>query len=91
MRRSNGAKIREIMRERGNACVYCGIGMWIAYDGCKRNDRMATLDHVIPKAIGGSNHNSNLVLACYRCNYERGSMAQAEFIDRRLALGEKEG
>lgn len=36
-------------------------------------DSIATLDHLIPRADSGSGGLQNLVLACYRCNHERGT------------------
>ena len=34
--------------------------------------KQATLDHVIPKSLGGG-RGSNLVYACYQCNHRRGA------------------
>jgi hypothetical protein len=28
----------------------------------------ATVEHLIPQSAGGRDHDSNMVLACYRCN-----------------------
>lgn len=30
--------------------------------------RAATIDHVVPRAAGGTNRHTNLVVACFRCN-----------------------
>jgi 5-methylcytosine-specific restriction endonuclease McrA len=38
------------------------------------------LDHVIPLSQGGSDCQSNLVLACRRCNTKKGSLTPAQFI-----------
>ncbi len=35
-------------------------------------DDFATIDHVIPSSKGGSNDETNLVLACSDCNNEKG-------------------
>lgn len=46
----------------GGACAYCGAALDVrsgSYDG---------LDHVTPRAAGGSNDPSNLVAACGPCN-----------------------
>jgi 5-methylcytosine-specific restriction endonuclease McrA len=40
-----------------------------------------TLDHIIPKYLGGSDALENLQLACYRHNQEKGVMTQEEFDD----------
>jgi hypothetical protein len=34
--------------------------------------RQATLDHVLPRSRGGSNHESNLITCCAECNEKRG-------------------
>ena len=55
-RQREAAKAR--IRDRdGDRCFYCrttGIPLW--------------LDHVVPVAKGGSDEDSNLVLACPHCN-----------------------
>lgn len=42
---------------------------------CKKQIKLskATRDHIIPRALGGTNKPSNLRLACYPCNNGRGS------------------
>jgi len=40
----------------GFACLYCG------------NDERLTLDHLLPRELGGSNEVENLVTACLTCN-----------------------
>lgn len=37
------------------------------------HDDLATLEHIVPKAEGGSNLLSNLMLACASCNQEAGA------------------
>jgi HNH endonuclease len=44
------------------------------------------LEHVIPRARGGSNRPSNLVLACIPCNTEKGSQTIEEFLASNPAL-----
>lgn len=45
-------------RVRGNACHYCG-------------KLATTIDHVVPKAKGGSDEIDNLVPSCYQCNHKK--------------------
>lgn len=47
----------------------------INQDGFKARwgDDLATIEHVIPLARGGSNRLSNTVMACARCNHTRGA------------------
>jgi 5-methylcytosine-specific restriction endonuclease McrA len=39
-------------------CAYC----------CEALGRSPTLDHVVPKALGGIHHRTNLVSCCLGCN-----------------------
>jgi len=50
-----------ILKRDGNRCVYCG----------SRND--LTLDHVVPRSIGGKDSWENLVSACQTCNTKKGN------------------
>lgn len=45
-------------------CVYCGRGA----------SHILEIDHIVPVVAGGSNHPSNLVTACWRCNNGKGRM-----------------
>lgn len=64
--------IRCILAERdGMDCHWCKGKLQMA-DACK--PMYATLDHIIPHSVGGSNQPHNLVLACSKCNGARGSV-----------------
>lgn len=52
-----------IMARDGNQCFYCRKTVAKA---------SATLEHLTPRAWGGSNFLDNLVLACAKCNEARG-------------------
>lgn len=49
----------EVLRRDDHTCRYCGA---------KAPDVEITVDHVVPKALGGSDDPSNLVAACRDCN-----------------------
>lgn len=49
----------------GLACAWCGHTV---EEGAK-----LTLDHLTPHCKGGSNHETNLVTSCKRCNDSRGA------------------
>jgi len=54
---------RNIFERDRNTCQYCG----------RRFSRMdLTIDHVIPRARGGTDSWGNLVLACVKCNVRKG-------------------
>ena len=57
---------REIRRELLVEDPYC------YYCGCRLGLDDSTLDHTIPLSKGGTNEWSNLVLACYECNQDKG-------------------
>lgn len=48
-------------------CQYCGLN---AYDLPHRHD-ILTLDHYIPKCMGGDKNFTNIVTACKRCNLKK--------------------
>lgn len=54
----------EILRRDGHACRYCGA---------KAPDVELTVDHVTPKALGGTDDPANLVAACRACNTGKAS------------------
>lgn len=52
---------REILRRDNNRCQYCG-----------RQGSFLTLDHVVPRRLGGGHTWQNLVAACAPCNRRKG-------------------
>ncbi len=50
-----------IFKRDGNQCVYCG------------SKERLTLDHVVPRSLGGRDSWDNLVTACQSCNAEKGN------------------
>lgn len=56
-------------------CQICGNEDLIekGINGKKPSDNLATIEHVIPKALGGFKYNdSNFICTCYHCNTIRG-------------------
>lgn len=75
--RTQGAKW--IRREKRLA-IYLRDGLACAYCGASLEDGMLlTLDHIKPYTNGGSNHESNLVTCCHKCNSSRADRPVAEF------------
>lgn len=66
---------RKQAEEGDLVCRYCGrkgLVVEVADDATKAQMRhLATLDHVIPKSQGGTDYESNLVVACYPCNQRK--------------------
>ena len=71
----HGREIREYLLElTGRKCAYCG------------RDRVRLhIEHIIPKARGGSNRPDNLTMACHDCNEKKGKLYGAEL---KAKLGE---
>ena len=50
--------------------------------------RNLTIDHIVPKKNGGTDHVENLWLLCGACNSSKGTKSQAEFLRERVKRGE---
>lgn len=59
----------EILRRDKHTCRYCGA---------QAPDVPLTVDHVVPKALGGSDDPTNLVTACRDCNSGKGSVGPTD-------------
>ena len=65
-----GYEVREYLIEKfGRKCAYCDA-----------SDAPLNIDHVHPRASGGTNRVSNLVLACIPCNAKKGARPVEEFL-----------
>ena len=64
-----GYEVREYVLEKwGRRC-----------SSCKRTGVPLQMEHLIPRARGGSDRVSNLVLACEPCNLKKGTQTASEF------------
>jgi len=54
---------KEIFRRDHYTCQYCG-----------KQTAELTIDHVIPRRLGGETHWENVVSACTRCNHLKGGL-----------------
>lgn len=64
-----GYEVREYLLEKfGRKCVYC-----------KSENVPLEIEHIVPKARGGSNRISNLAPACHICNQRKGTQTAKEF------------
>lgn len=71
IRKSKRARIHA--RDRWH-CVWCEQSVYPhgMFAG-SASARLAHLDHVQPRSLGGGNHHGNLVTACKACNDSRGA------------------
>lgn len=71
-----GYEVRQYLLEKwGRACVYCG-----------KESVPLQVEHIHPRARGGSNRVSNLALACERCNLAKNTTPITEFLKTKPAL-----
>ncbi|MGB3207842.1 MAG: HNH endonuclease [Crinalium sp.] len=61
---SKRRKRHHLLQMYGNHCCWCDKQM-------TKSER--TIEHLVPKSLGGSNTISNLRLACFTCNNLRGN------------------
>jgi 5-methylcytosine-specific restriction endonuclease McrA len=68
-----GYEVREYLLEKGNrTCSYCGA-----------KDIPLQIEHIQPRAKGGTNRISNLSLACEPCNTAKGTLDIAVFLKKK--------
>jgi len=71
-----GYELREYLLEKwGRQCAYCG-----------KKDVPFQVEHISPRAKGGTNQISNLTLACGPCNLKKGTQDIREFLKHQPAV-----
>jgi 5-methylcytosine-specific restriction endonuclease McrA len=58
-------------RDCAPRCIYC-LRHFTPYNP-------ATVDHIVPRYYGGTDHRCNLIPACRECNHRKGAQTLAEF------------
>lgn len=53
---------KNLLRRDKHICAYCG-----------RGDLPLTIDHIVPKSLGGEDSWNNLITACLPCNNKKGN------------------
>lgn len=91
--RDRRRSVKSLIARDGCSCSYCQkplIFRFMEPDSIPVEPvRYGNLDHRIPEARGGSNRLENLLLACERCNNEKGGLTEEEF--RRAKDDRQEG
>ena len=74
-----GFEVKEYLLEKwGRTCVYCG-----------KQDIPLEVEHIKPKARGGSDRISNLTIACTKCNQEKNSQTIEQYLAHKPELLKK--
>jgi 5-methylcytosine-specific restriction endonuclease McrA len=74
-----GYETREFLLEKwGRQCAYCGV-----------KDVPLQIEHIHPRAKGGSNSISNLTLSCEKCNTKKGARDIKDFLKKDSSKLEK--
>jgi 5-methylcytosine-specific restriction endonuclease McrA len=74
-----GYEVREYLLEKwGRKCAYCGA-----------EHTPLQVEHIVPRARGGSNRISNLTLACNPCNKDKAARPVEEFLAKKPAVLKK--
>jgi 5-methylcytosine-specific restriction endonuclease McrA len=67
-----GYEVREFLLEKWNRqCAYCGV-----------KDVPLQIEHIHPRAKGGSNSITNLTLSCEKCNTKKGAKDIKDFLKK---------
>jgi hypothetical protein len=79
------AQIAYLMARDGDRCFYCSTPLFSPFP--VPNTHGISVEHLVPKAHGGPDHASNLVLTCSPCNREMGALSAAEKVRRAIVKG----
>ena len=72
---------RYAIYERDNCqCAYCNCKVIPGKSSTEGKEALATLDHIIPRSVGGNNKSDNLVTACVSCNSSRKDTPLFEYL-----------
>src|SRR5438105_14644051 len=72
---SNALPATRLLQKWKRACAYCS-----------KTDTPLQLEHIHPRANGGSNRVSNLCLACEKCNKAKGTKDLKDFLAKKPDL-----
>jgi 5-methylcytosine-specific restriction endonuclease McrA len=71
---------QSVMARDIHLCVWCQRAV-----GDHRAEYEASMDHVIPRAVGGAYEAENLVVACRPCNFARRDLSLVQFLVERAS------
>lgn len=70
---------RSLFANQKGRCAYCGRGLSMEARNYRKANH-ATLDHLMPLALGGTTDPDNLILCCRLCNIFKGHSTLEDFI-----------
>lgn len=68
--KEKGFALKQRLLMEDDRCSYCGEPL---------TEETATMDHVIPRHLGGTDDVDNLTLACEKCNRGKGNIGPVKF------------
>lgn len=82
----NGPEIKlKLKNKLGEYCCWCGAMLDFSEEAkISRPSNMATIEHVLPRSLGGKDSMDNFMLACYKCNHARGNGERPIFTERKI-------
>lgn len=80
------ARRQMLFTQQDGRCAFCGRPLTLDQNKVGTPE-YATMDHLIPRATGGKDEPTNLVLACAPCNQEKRDLPLIVFLIRRAATG----
>ena len=69
--------LKTMYGDQGGDCGGCGVHF--------PKMRNLTIDHIVPRSHGGTDHIENLWLLCGACNSSKGTKSQVEFLRERMS------
>jgi len=80
-------RLRAAFEREGGRCFYCDRPVILMESGATRPPsgivdglRIATIDHIVPRAHGGLTKLENIVCACYHCNHQKHDRSAYAFL-----------
>lgn len=67
--KSRRRRMRALLKRHDGKCVYCSTEVLTHVH--HKHPQRATMDHVIPRVLGGAHNLLNLVLSCRACNQKK--------------------
>ena len=67
--KKKGDLLKELFHKQRGLCCYCKCNMTLRRD----EQHSVTVEHIIPKSLGGTLEKGNVRAACRKCNTNRGN------------------